>query len=290
MAASLVDAFEAERPRLFGLVYRMLGSVADTEDVLQDAYLRWEAARAEGSGTTIDNPAAYLTTITSRLAIDHLRSAQVRREHYVGPWLPEPVAAEPGPDDDAIVAESLTVGFLAVLERLGPVERAVFLLHDVFDLPFAEVARVVDRTEATCRQIARRARSRVRADQVRHVPTAPDQDRLVDAFLAALIEGDLANLTGLLAEDVVHLSDGGANRHAARRPIVGRDRVARFLINLARRVPPAATVERMAINGEPGVVVFDGDQPQVAMVARVSGPEIVGVWIMVNPDKLGALT
>ncbi|MEM9132644.1 MAG: sigma-70 family RNA polymerase sigma factor [Actinomycetota bacterium] len=309
MTTSMVETFEAERDRLFGVAYRLLGSVSDTEDVLQEAYLRW----ADQAGRTIDNPAAFLTTVVSRLALDRLRSARHRREQYVGPWLPEPVEAAPGPDDDVVLAESLTLGFLAVMERLGPVERAVFVLHDVFAVPYAEIAAVVDRSESTCRQIARRARSRVQAEgpaagaRGRVVTgvgevgglglgagaaagttagVGAEQEALLSAFLAAVLGGDVVGLERLLAADVVHLSDGGADHHAARRPVVGRDRVARFFVNLAKRSPEDAVPELVMLNGDPSILVTVDGAPRLTLTMAVEDGLITRVWAMVNPDKI----
>lgn len=280
--SSLLEQFEAERSGLFGVAYRLLGSVADAEDVVQEAYLRW----VDDAGRDVRNPAAYLTTVVSRLAIDRLRSAQRQREEYVGPWLPEPILAEPGPDDAAVLAESLTIGFLTVLERLGPVERAVFVLHDVFATPFAEIAAIVDRSEANCRQIAHRARERVHAERVRYQPSASESTDLLEAFLSAVVEGDIERLEKMLAADVVHVSDGGADRHAARKPVVGKDRVARFFVNLAKRMPDGASVEMVTINAEPGIVVnIDGEPNAVFAVTIVDGL-ITNIWGVVNPDKI----
>ncbi|MEL7206686.1 MAG: RNA polymerase sigma factor SigJ [Actinomycetota bacterium] len=286
MTTSMVATFEAERSRLFDVAYRLLGSVADSEDVVQEAYLRW----ADQAGRPIDNPAAFLTTVVSRLALDRLRSARHRREQYVGPWLPEPVATT-GPDDDVVLAESLTIGFLAVLERLGPVERAVFVLHDVFALPFAEVAGIVDRSEANCRQIARRARERVRAEGpgARPRPAPSGHQGLIDAFLDAVVSGDVARLEQLLAEDVVHVSDGGADHHAARRPVVGRDRVARLFVNLAKRTPERAGVELLHLNGEPSVMVTVEGRPFVTITLGVTDGLITNIWAVINPDKIAHL-
>ncbi|MEM8925702.1 MAG: RNA polymerase sigma factor SigJ [Actinomycetota bacterium] len=274
--------FDAERDRLVTLAYRMTGSMADAEDVVQDAYLRWVDQPRAG----VANPAAYLTTVVSRLAIDRLRSASRRREQYVGPWLPEPIERSAGPDDDVLMAESLTVGFLAVLERLGPVERAVFLLHDVFAMPFAQVSDVVDRSETTCRQIAHRARTRVAADRMRYEPSGAERERLLEAFLTAALDGDLATLASLLADDVVWVSDGGPDRRAARHPIVGPDRVARLVINLTARAPEGVVVRTTELNGEPAAVVSVEGAPFLALAARIVGAEIVGMWAVVNPDKL----
>lgn len=280
-----LEQFEAERQRLFGVAYRLLGSVADSEDILQEAYLRWmDQAHVE-----VRNPAAFLTTVVSRLALDRLRSAQHRREQYVGPWLPEPLVTEAGPDDAAVLAESLTLGFLTVLERLGPVERAVFVLHDVFAMSFAEIASVVDRTEANCRQIAHRARERVHAERIRFEPSEQESTDLVDAFLGAVVGGDVASLEALLAADVVHVSDGGADQHAARRPILGRDRVARFLVNLAKRAPEGVGIERVTLNGDPGFIVIIDDEPYAAFALRINDGLVSNIWGIVNPDKIAHL-
>lgn len=284
---SMVELFEAERSRLFGVAYRLLGSVADSEDVLQDAYLRW----ADQAGRSIDNPAAFLTTVVSRLALDRLRSARAARERYVGPWLPEPVAVAPGPDDDAVLAESLTLGFLAVLETLGPVERAVFVLHDVFAVPFAEIAPIVDRTETNCRQIARRARERVRGGGPASIPvgTTDAGSAMVEAFLGAVLSGEVEQLERLLAADVVHISDGGADHHAARVPIVGRAKVARLLVNLAKRIPAGAEVRELTLNGDPSVLVVVDGRPVVAVTLHVVDGLVANIWAMINPDKLAHL-
>lgn len=277
------EVFEAERTRLRALAYRMLGTPDDADDVVQDTWLRWAAS----DRSTIGEPAAWLTTVTTRLAIDRLRSARHRREVYVGPWLPEPL---PPVDDDpfaaAATAESLTLGFLTVLERLEPVERAVFLLHDVFGYPFAEVAATVERTEAAARQIAHRARARVRAERPR-IDADPDHaQELADAFLGAVVLGDLDALRRMLTEDVVHLADGGPDRHAARRPVIGPDRVARFLINIAARLAPGAQVEAVRVNGEHGWYITVDGEPESVLVPSFRGGLVARVLVVRNPDKL----
>src|ERR687893_1840653 len=238
----------AERARLVGLAYRITGSRLDAEDVVQEA---WERAR-RSDAHAVERPAAWLTTVVARLALDHLKAAQRRRETYVGPWLPEPVAtghsdvasARPAPAGDpretsdpaelTELAESLTYGFLRLLEALSPVERVVFVLADVFGAPFAEIAVAVDRTPAACRQIAARARARVRDDGRRH--QAPDDaPKVADDLVSALVLGDTDRVLALLAPDVVLVSDGGAGRRAARRPVVGPHRVGRLATHLVRR-------------------------------------------------------
>lgn len=268
------------------LAYRMLGTPDDADDVVQDVWFRWDDAHGRGD---VDNPAAWLTTVTTRLAIDRLRSARRRREVYVGPWLPEPLP--PGtetdvPSSSAVAAESLTLGFLAVLERLQPVERAVFLLHDVFGYPFTEVAATVERSEAATRQIAHRARQRVQADRVRVDPDPDRVEQLADAFLGAMLEGDVDALRALLTEDVVHVSDGGADRRAARRPVVGAHRVARLMVNLASRVEPGTELHPVIVNGQYGWYATMRAEPLMVLVPSFHGGRVSRLHAVLNPDKL----
>jgi RNA polymerase sigma-70 factor (ECF subfamily) len=280
---SATEAFEAERPRLSALAYRMLGTPDDADDVVQDAWLRWQVA---DRGAIVE-PAAWLTTVTTRIAIDRLRSARQRREVYVGPWLPEPVATvDDGPFTSAATAESLTLGFLTVLERLQPVERAVFLLHDVFGYPFAEVATCVERSEPATRQIAHRARERVKAERPRRDADPDRAQELADAFLAAVVLGDLDALRQLLTDDVVHLSDGGPHRRAARRPVVGPDRVARLLVNLASRTEPGTRIDAVRVNGERGWYVTVDGRPEMVLVASFRDGQVASILGVRNPDKL----
>ena len=298
----------AERPRLIGLAYRITGSRLDAEDVVQEA---WERARRADS-RAVERPAAWLTTVVARLALDHLKSAQRRRETYIGPWLPEPVvttgsgvsSARPAPGgphaapvtDPAELtelAESLTFGFLRVLEALSPVERVVFVLADVFAVPFPEIALAVDRAPGACRQIAARARARVRDDGRRN--RAPDDaDRVADDLVAALALGDTERVLSLLAPDVVLVSDGGPTTRAARRPVLGPERVARLMANLIRRgltVGPGAafSVERCRLNGEPASLVLVDGVAVLAAVFTVAGDRVSRIYSVVNPDKLAAL-
>jgi RNA polymerase sigma-70 factor (ECF subfamily) len=277
--------FAGERPRLLALAYRLLGTMTDAEDVVQDAWLRWEASSAD-----VERPAAWLTTVVTRLAIDRLRSAQHQRETYVGPWLPEPVTDGPGPAESAELADSLTLGFLTMLERLTPIERAVFLLADVFDEPFNDIAAIVGKSPAACRQIASRARRRVR-DPIRHVDTGtaagPD---VAAAFVRATVSGDVDALLGLLAPDVVMVSDGGAERHAARRPVRGASRVARLLTNIARRFPAGVDLSMPLVNGEPGIVLSFAGQPFLVMALEIHDGRVHALRTVLNPHKLGHVT
>jgi RNA polymerase sigma-70 factor, ECF subfamily len=275
--------FEQSRPRLLGLAYRMLGTVADAEDVVQDAWLRWQAADVDA----IERPEAWLTTVTTRLALDLLKAVRRRREEYVGPWLPEPLVLSPGPAESAELAESLTLGFLTMLDELGPVERAVFLLADVFSVPHAEIAGMVGRSEAACRQIASRARRRFK--DVRHPDTGqvPLADRrLVDELVAAFAVGDIDAALARVAPDVVLLSDGGPTRRAARRPVVGGPRVVRLLTNLALRLHGVVGVEPATVNGDPGMILSVDGERDTAAAFEVRDGRVCAIWLIRNPDKL----
>lgn len=278
-----VDVFEGARPRLLGLAYRMLGTLADAEDVVQEAFLRWHGADHDA----IVNADAWLTTVTSRLSLDRLRAAQRRREDYVGPWVAEPLVLEPGPEESALRTESLTLGFLALLDRLAPVERAVFLLADVFGVPFNEIADTVGKSPAACRQIASRARSRVRSEAPRFAAN-PDK-RVVEEFLVAVALGDIGAVLDRLTDDAVCVSDGGANKRAARRPVVGAERVARFFVNLSRRYGPQASFAMATINGCPGLIVSMDEGVELAAAFDVVDGRISSIWAVRNPDKLAHL-
>ncbi len=279
--------FAEHRDHVFGVAYRMLGSVVEAEDVVQEAYLRWSAAERD----EVRSPGAYLTTVTTRLSLDRLRSAQARRETYVGPWLPEPLLTEHGAWEDptaaAELSDSLSTAFLVLLERLNPLQRAVFLLHDVFRYGYDEIATIVDRPASSCRQEASRARARISPDLPPRAPAGSvEEQRLVLAFAQAATVGDLDGLIEVLAEDVTLWSDGGAEHHAARRPVVGQDRVARFVANLARRTPPDATFELVRIGGDPALLVGGDDGPQLTLCFAVTPLGIAQLHAVVNPDKL----
>ncbi|MGZ4726732.1 MAG: RNA polymerase sigma factor SigJ [Acidimicrobiales bacterium] len=298
MSASDAATFEAERPRLTGLAYRLLGSVSDAEDVVQDAWLRWLAADRAG----IDSPPAWLTTVVSRLGIDRLRARRREQERYVGPWLPEPLIGPlptdpPGPADGttdpaevAELSDSLTTAFLLMLEVLSPTERLTVLLADVFDEPFSSVAEILDKSESAVRQQAVRARRKLRAAAPSGRPAADaEQIRTAEAFLNATAVGDLDTLMSLLAPDVVLLSDGGPDHRAARHPVVGPHRVARLVMNLSNRLPAGAQVDVGSINGSPGIIVRIDHQPFFVMAVEVVDQHVQGIKVVVNPDKLASI-
>ncbi|HSL72861.1 MAG TPA: RNA polymerase sigma factor SigJ [Ilumatobacteraceae bacterium] len=284
VSAADTATFDTERPRLRGLAYRMTGTPDDADDVVQDVWLRWQHA----DRSSIDNPAAWLTTVTTRVALDRLTSAVARREQYVGPWVPEPLAdPSDDPAEHVAAADSLTLGFLRVLETLQPVERAVFLLHDVFDMPFREVAVNVGRDEAATRQIAKRARDRVRDGRPRVDPRPDEVRTLCDAFLAAVLEGDVDRLATMLTDDAVYISDGGPNHHAARRPVVGPRRVATLLANVTRRdVRPTDDFHWVDINGQLGGYVVRDGAPRLLTVLSWRDGKVAEAISIVNPDKL----
>jgi RNA polymerase sigma-70 factor, ECF subfamily len=283
--------FAAERPRLTGIAYRITGSLADADDVVQEAWLRFSKAEPGSIG----RPVAWLTTVVARIALDHLKAARREREVYVGPWLPEPIASDPltvsrpGPEEMAELASSLTLGFLHVLETLNPVERVVFVLADVFDVPFKEIAEVVGKSPDACRQLASRARRRVHGACPHHYsPPNDEAARVVAEMLAATTAGDIDGLVRLLAEDAVLVSDGGPHKRAARYPIRGRDRLARYMANLGRRFSHA-TLEPVALNGELGMVIYHEGKRVAAMDFEVDDGLVCEIHVIVADDKLAAL-
>ena len=249
-------SFEPHRGRLRGLAYRMLGSMSEADDVVQDAYLRWHRIGGKARAQ-IDSPRAWLSKATTRLCLDRLKSARAQRETYVGPWLPEPVIEAEATADPAETAHDLSVAFLLLLERLSPLERAAFLLHDVFEMSFAQVADVLRRDEAACRQLATRARKHIDAGKPRFDATSADQQRIAAAFLEAAGSGDPAKLAHLLAADVELISDGGGKVTAALNPILGRDKVIAFVLGVQKKFPfPDGTEYRPTIvNGLPGFII-----------------------------------
>lgn len=278
-------AFEAEYDRLFALAYRMLGRVTEAEDVVQDAYERWHTA------TGVRSPRAFLTTVVTRLCIDRLRAARQERERYVGPWLPEPLVTDPRADParQAELADALSTAFLLLLETLTPVERAVHLLHDVFNYSFADVAEVVGKNETNCRQIARRARQHLAGRTARFDTSPETRERLVQEFRQVCETGNLDGLIALLAADVTLYSDGGGRVTAALKPIYGADRVRRFLEGIVRKAPPSLRLHYAEVNGQPGLIATVGEQPRSVWAFDIAGGRVQNIYAVVNPDKLAAL-
>jgi RNA polymerase sigma-70 factor (ECF subfamily) len=275
---------------LFSIAYRMLGSVAEAEDIVQEAFLRYHRALLEDTGE-IESPKAYLSAVTTRLAIDHLRSARVRKESYTGEWLPEPLLTdESAPDAATYVedADSLSMAFLLLLERLSPVERAVFLLHDVFDYGYDEVAEIIGKNEDNCRQLAVRARRHVDERRPRFEASRRQRERLAARFFGAVEQGDMDGLLELLAADVVVYGDGGGTSPSWRRPIYGRDRVLRLLLGLGRHSRElGVTIRRTEINGQPGVMFLDpSGRLMYVMTVDVADGVVQTIRSIINPDKL----
>jgi len=278
LAASV---FDDQRPRLFGIAYRMLGSATEAEDVVQDAWLRWQAYDRE----TVRDAAAFLTTVTTRLAINSAQSARSRHETYVGPWLPEPVDTSADPALGAERGEALEMAVLLLLEKLTPTERAAYVLREAFDYPYAQIAEILDTTGANVRQLVSRARKHV-ADE-RRAPVDPtEQRRLLAAFLLAAQTGDLGALEGLLAADVVSYSDGGGVVRASRIPVFGRETVAKYVAAFASRFWTGATVTWVEANGRPAVLASRDGVPFVLVAVSASEENIDQVLWVMNPDKL----
>jgi RNA polymerase sigma-70 factor (TIGR02957 family) len=284
--AELLDEL---RPGAFAIAYRMLGTVSEAEDVVQEALLRLHKAQVEGE--RIESPRAYVSTVVTRLGIDQLRSARRRRETYPGDWLPEPLltSEEDDPARQAEMADSLSLAFLVLLESLSPEQRAVFLLHDVFDYPYDEVARIVGKSEANARQLAARARRHVDERRPRFDATREQRERLADRFFAAVGDGDVRALEAMLAEDVVLAGDGGGKVPALARALHGARRVARTLAAWARQRQRlgGATLRRVEVNGQPGVMILDADKKVISVMALdIADDRVQGVHSIVNPEKL----
>ncbi|MGY1695711.1 MULTISPECIES: RNA polymerase sigma-70 factor [unclassified Geodermatophilus] len=284
-----LPAFDAHRRLLFAVAYQMLGSVADAEDAVQDAWLRWSAA---DRGDVAD-PRAYLVQVTTRLALDRLGSARARRETYVGPWLPEPLLTGHGgdPADDAVLGDEVSLALLVVLESLSPAERAVFVLREVFGVPAAEVAATLGRSEAAVRQIGHRAREHVAARRPRFDADPRAHREVTERFLAACLGGDVDALLAALAPGAVLVTDGGGRARAALRPITGADKVARFLAAVVREGAslPGLRMGLAEVNGRPGVVAETDSGPYVAVSLVVTGGLVEQVLVVLNPDKLAGL-
>jgi RNA polymerase sigma-70 factor, ECF subfamily len=276
------ETFERHRSLLFSISYRMLGSVMEAEDVVQEAFLRWQGA----SGREIHAPKSYLSTVVTRLSIDRLRSAKARREEYVGPWLPEPLAIGEGSDVADALDETLSMAFLVLLESLTPVERAVFLLREVSDYDYEEISHLVGKSETNCRQIAHRARGYVAARRPRFERSPEQQERLTERFVEACSTGDMPALLELLAEDITLWSDGGGRVRAALNPIYGPEKVTRFLLGVLRKTPPTFVSRLARVNGQPGIVGYVEGRPVRVLTLDTESGRIRAIRIVVNPEKL----
>ena len=288
----VAEAYSDLRPLLFSIAYRMLGSVAEAEDIVQDAFYRYQRALERSS--SIESPKAYLSAVVTRMAIDHLRSARARKEAYVGEWLPEPLLTDADAPEGAGMAEradSLSMAFLLLLERLSPVERAVFLLHDVFDYGYGEIAEIVERSEANCRQLAVRARRHIEAHKPRFEASRAAREQLAGRFLEAVGAGNMHGLVELLAADVVVYGDGGGKVPSWRQPIVGRDRVVRLLLGSGRVAEQLGiTMRRVEVNGQPGAMFFDPSGRLINVwTLDIADGQVQTVRSVINPEKLGHL-
>lgn len=279
------DAFAACRPRLLGIAYGLLGELTEAEDAVQDAWLRWNEADTDA----LRNPEAFLVTVTTRLALDRLRSARARREVYIGPWLPEPLVTDyETPETKAIEAEHLSLALLGALERLNPVERAVLVLRDVFDFEYAEIADILEKTPANIRQIARRARDHAGDAGRSRAISKEERERLAEAFLLASIAGDVEKIRDLLAADAVMYSDGGGVVTAARKPIYGAEKIARFMVGVQRKdaFPEAPVYTRVFVNGDPGVRMDSATDGFLSIIAvEVADSAIQSIRFFNNPER-----
>jgi RNA polymerase sigma-70 factor, ECF subfamily len=283
------DVFNTHRPLLFSIAYRMLGSASDAEDILQDAWMRYQAA----GESSIRSPKAFAATIVARLCLDRLKSAQVTREQYVGPWLPEPVLTSEVKQPDAVLqqAESVTLAFLVLLEKLSPEERAVFLLKDIFGYEHAEIAEMLAMTVENSRQLLHRAKERLTAERPRLTGTTASRRAVAERFARAFASGNGSELTEILARDVGMWSDGGGKASAARRPLIGRDEVCNFLVGLYRTAQAAGVTREASltiqdVNSEPALVIRVGERLESIFVFSVEDDRIAGIRVVRNPDKL----
>jgi RNA polymerase sigma-70 factor, ECF subfamily len=285
-SSSQAAAFAENRGRLWSIAYRMLGSRADADDAVQEAYLRWHQARFED----IRSPQAWLVTTTTRLCIDKLKQLRAEREHYTGPWLPEPLVDEsPAADQATELASELSVALLAVLERLAPEERAAFLLREMFDSGYDDIARILGKSEAACRQIVSRAVKRVRAGQPRVEVPEEAKRRVLDQFMQAIEAQDERALLQLLAPDSAWTSDGGGKVNAARRILQGANKVAKFAANIYRKVIHDIEFRPITVNGEPGRATFYQGKLYSVMSIRTDGQRVLDVFVVMNPEKLKAV-
>lgn len=286
---NVTEAYETYRPLLFSIAYRMLGSASEAEDILQETYLRYRSAPA----SEIHSLKSYLTTIVTRLCLDYLKSARVQREQYIGPWLPEPILTtenEIMPFETVAQHESISLAFLVLLEALTPPERAVFLLHEVFDYDYAEIAGIIGKSPANCRQLCHRAKEYIAQRRHRFEVSREMQQHLINRFLVACQEGDVQGLKDILAQDIISWGDGGGKAVAARRPIIGVDAVTRFWLALAKKPPAILTLTLEDVNGDPAVLLWMGDSLYLVLAFDIADGLIQAIHGILNPDKLMYIT
>jgi RNA polymerase sigma-70 factor (ECF subfamily) len=285
-AMNFLDAFNHHRRLLFGIAYRMLGTVTDAEDMVQETFLRWQ----QTPQTAVQSPKNYLATTVTRLCIDYLRSARVRREQYVGPWLPEPLLTQQDPAEQVELADSLSMAFLVMLERLSPTERAVFLLREVFEYDYPEIAQIMGKSAENCRQILRRSRQHLATERPRFPVSPQQQEKITAQFLDASTEGNLQGLLTLLAQDVTFWSDGGGQVAAALKPLHGSMKVARFLLAIQRKSLSATSAHLAEINGQPGIILRTGSDIHSVMTFEIVDGYVQTIYSIRNPEKLKQLS
>jgi RNA polymerase sigma-70 factor (ECF subfamily) len=281
-----LEAFNHHRRLLFGIAYRMLGTVSDAEDMVQETFLRWQ----QTPETRVQSVKNYLATTITRLCIDHLKSARVRREQYVGPWLPEPLLTHQDPAEQVELADSLSMAFLVMLERLSPSERAVFLLREVFEYDYPEIAQIVDKNPENCRQILRRSRQHLATERPRFSVSPQQQEQITSQFLDASSQGNLQDLLMLLAKDVTFWSDSGGQVPAALKPIQGAMKVARFLLAIQQKWLPTASAELVEINGQSSMLIRSGNDIHSVMSFEIVEGYIQTIYSVRNPEKLKRLS
>ncbi len=285
-----METFDTLRPYLFAIAYRMLGSVMEAEDMVQESWIRWE--RVDPSA--VQNPKAFLAKTVTRLCLDHLKSAKTQREQYTGEWLPEPILTDQAtrlanadsPDQLVELADSLSFAFLHMLERLTPAERAVFLLREVFDYDYPAIAEIVEKNEPACRQLLRRAKTAVGKDRPKFDTTAAEHKQILAHFSMACVSGSMDGLLALLADDVVKYSDGGGIRKAALKPILGADRVARFFLGLVKQADQGYTSGFTHVNGRPAILISLNGEPYSVIILHIEGGKITQIFSQMNPNKI----
>lgn len=278
-----INEFNNFRSLLFSIAYRMLGSAMDAEDMVQETFLRWQQTPSD----EVQSAKAYLTTIITRLCIDHLERAYVQRESYIGAWLPEPISTSSEHHDTVVLRESLSIAFLVLLETLAPPERAAFLLREVFEYDYADISHMIGKSEQNCRQMVSRAKTHLAERRPRYDVTPDQQTQLLGQFLESCANGDLNGLLSILEADIVNWSDGGGKRSAALNLVYGADNVARLALGVARRVPPGAELRIHSLNGQPALVIYSEGQPYSVTLLDIANGRVRGLYNILNPDKLG---